>query len=371
MFSNGAGIGRSPLPVGTVFCVVKTDTAGSAVMADFGYNTTASGADSGALRAVANNSGSGSASIRAGEFQTLREAGASANNTWGIEIGVHSQVPGNGDSLNLGAYIASSHGGWLPSGTRADTGIYITGEDGWNYAFKYYDTDGTTLLSSIDQYGNIFGAGALTCNKIGVGTASPLYPLDVAGVGRFFGTAGGDDSVQLSAGGVAAGKSAVTIGYNQTYNGVTMTDAGYIQAETQGTAYRNLLLEPMGGNVGIGTISPSYPLTVNGTIRASEIITNSYDWADYVFDKNYRLSSLADVERTIRSEKHLPGMPSAEEIAAHGLNMGEMQTKLLQKIEELTLHQIEQEKRLDEQAQKIERLEKENTSLQAIQREIF
>jgi len=110
------------------------------------------------------------------------------------------------------------------------------------------------------------------------------------------------------------------------------------------------------GNVGIGTASPGYRLDVAGAIHASEIITNNYDWADYVFKPAYKLASLSEVEGAIKRDGHLPGMPSAADVAAHGLNMGEMQAKLLQKIEELTLHQIDQEKR-------IEQLEKENTGL--------
>lgn len=116
------------------------------------------------------------------------------------------------------------------------------------------------------------------------------------------------------------------------------------------------------GNVGIGTTNPTYPLAVNGTIRAKEIIVET-GWADFVFDEDYQLPSLAEVERHIKAEKHLPGIPSAAKVAADGVSVGEMQAKLLQKIEELTLHQIEQEKRLNEQSSRIEHLETENAGL--------
>lgn len=97
------------------------------------------------------------------------------------------------------------------------------------------------------------------------------------------------------------------------------------------------------GNVGIGTTSPSHKLAVNGSIRAKEVIVDT-GWSDYVFAKGYRLASLTEVERHIEQNGHLPGIPSAKEVAEHGVSVGEMQSKLLAKIEELTLHQITLEK---------------------------
>jgi hypothetical protein len=120
-----------------------------------------------------------------------------------------------------------------------------------------------------------------------------------------------------------------------------------------------------GGNIGIGTTSPTHLLSVKGTIRAQEVIVDNTNWADYVFDENYALAPLSEVEAHIKTEKHLPGIPSTQEIAERGVSMGEMQAKLLEKIEELTLHQIAQEKRLNEQAERIGVLEQENARLRA------
>ena len=71
-------------------------------------------------------------------------------------------------------------------------------------------------------------------------------------------------------------------------------------------------------------------------------------WPDYVFAEDYPLASLADVERQIKADKHLPGIPSAAEVSEKGISVGDMQSKLLAKIEELTLHAIEQEKEIAE-----------------------
>lgn len=111
--------------------------------------------------------------------------------------------------------------------------------------------------------------------------------------------------------------------------------------------------------VGIGTSNPDKTLTVNGGIHCKELLIDTNVFADYVFAKDYRLASLGEVEAHIQKKGHLPGVPSAQEACAKGVNVGEMQTLLLQKIEELTLYMIEQEKR-------IARLESENTALKRL-----
>ncbi len=109
----------------------------------------------------------------------------------------------------------------------------------------------------------------------------------------------------------------------------------------------DVILVNGGGNVGIGTDSPNNKLDVKGTIRAYELILDT-GWSDYVFDEDYDLMSLAEVEQYISENQRLPGMPSATEVQEHGLPVADSQALLLQKVEELTLHLIEQNKRIDE-----------------------
>jgi hypothetical protein len=111
----------------------------------------------------------------------------------------------------------------------------------------------------------------------------------------------------------------------------------------------NFSLMPAGGgtgNVGIGTLNPTYKLSVNGSIRSKEVVVET-GWADYVFAKDYKLPSLTDVEKYIKANNHLPEIPSAEEIQTNGLKVGEVQTKMMQKIEELTLYIIEMKKEIE------------------------
>ncbi|UPK72821.1 hypothetical protein [Chitinophaga filiformis] len=101
-----------------------------------------------------------------------------------------------------------------------------------------------------------------------------------------------------------------------------------------------------GGNLGIGTRNTgTSKLAVEGTIAARRVkVTAATTWPDFVFDAGYKLPSLQEVEAYVKANKHLPNVPSAVEVAKDGQDVGEMNKILLQKIEELTLHLIEQEK---------------------------
>lgn len=94
------------------------------------------------------------------------------------------------------------------------------------------------------------------------------------------------------------------------------------------------------GNIGIGTLLPTEKLSVNGNIRAKEIKVETANWPDYVFKKDYELTSLAELGEFVRLNHHLPGVPKATEVETNGLELGEMNKILLKKIEELTLHLI-------------------------------
>lgn len=111
------------------------------------------------------------------------------------------------------------------------------------------------------------------------------------------------------------------------------------------------------GRVGVGIANPSHPLTVNGAIRAREVIVDT-GWADDVFKPGYRLASLQEVEKHIQENQRLPGMPSEKQVREQGASIGDAQGMLLRKVEELTLHMIALEKRMKE-------LEVENTALKA------
>jgi hypothetical protein len=117
------------------------------------------------------------------------------------------------------------------------------------------------------------------------------------------------------------------------------------------------------GNVGIGTTNPQHLLHVAGTIGAEEVIVSSTG-ADYVFRPGYRLPPLSEVSEFINENHHLPGIPSEPEVKENGLSLGEMQAKLLAKVEELTLHMIAADERSRQDEERNEKLEQQNRDLQ-------
>ncbi|MDJ0735224.1 MAG: hypothetical protein QNJ47_14365 [Nostocaceae cyanobacterium] len=111
----------------------------------------------------------------------------------------------------------------------------------------------------------------------------------------------------------------------------------------------------MGGNVGIGTVNPQAKLDVNGDIKLK-------DWTlsvpDYVFEKNYNLRNLDELQTYINSHKHLPEMPSAEKVSEEGVNLGEFCMSLLKKIEELSLYVLQQHEIIQGQNERLAKLER-------------
>ena len=116
------------------------------------------------------------------------------------------------------------------------------------------------------------------------------------------------------------------------------------------SASTNGLFVGTNGNVriGAGSGNPSKALEVNGIVRSKEVLVEITGWSDFVFEKDYKLMSLAEVEQFVKQHGHLPDVPSANEVEENGIGLGEMNALLLQKIEEMTLHLIEMEKRIQE-----------------------
>lgn len=105
------------------------------------------------------------------------------------------------------------------------------------------------------------------------------------------------------------------------------------------------------GNIGIGTddaiLNPNDLLAVNGLIHAKEVKVDLVGWPDYVFEKKYNLIPLNQLENKINMLGHLPNFPSAKDVENNGVNLGEMNKKLLEKVEELTLYIIQLNKEIE------------------------
>jgi hypothetical protein len=143
-------------------------------------------------------------------------------------------------------------------------------------------------------------------------------------------------------------------GGTDTQNGVLgygvrpMSKAWQIWEKGYNTLWTNLFHVGADGNVGIGTIKPQAKLAVKGTILAQRVKVSmaAAEWPDYVFSKNYVLPSLQEVEKYINRHQHLPDMPTAAEVAREGQDIGDINRKLVQKVEELTLYIIDLQKRI-------------------------
>lgn len=129
---------------------------------------------------------------------------------------------------------------------------------------------------------------------------------------------------------------------------------------TQWESWQKLVMEDPSGNVSIGTTNPQgYKLAVAGNMIAESIkVKLQGAWPDYVFHDQYMLPSLNQVENFIKLNKHLPEIPSEAEIQKNGQDLGEMNSKLLKKVEELTLYLINQQKEIEVLKRKVTKLER-------------
>lgn len=236
------------------------------------------------------------------------------------------------DSPTVDYVIASDAVG---NGTWRDPNDLIDKDADWYEA-------GTTV-EPYDINDNIYTQG-----RVGIGIDLPTTELDVVGAARISSNASIGGNTTIS--GTANISGNTTIGGNANITG--LLDIGQ-----NGFIGQDLFVAD---RIGIGVTQAeinslgAHRLFVDGNIACREVkVAAKADWPDYVFDKNYPFPSLKEVENHIAEFKHLPGIPSASEVEKEGIEVGAMQANLLEKIEELYLHIIELNK-------KIELLEKQN-----------
>ena len=254
---------------------------------------------------------------------------------------------GNSQSLRLGRLDNSNY--WSVNHAGNDFRLYNSASSGSN------------VLFGVDPGGNIKN------NNVGIGTATPDTKLDVNGSVKIDDEAHSHSNIQLGHEGndrIYADNSS-----NKYYGGGMFFRVTPDPTLNISHNYIDVMMLTDKGNVGIGTLDPGlFKLAVNGNIRAKEVKVET-GWSDFVFEKTYKLPTLEEVENHIKKNGHLKDIPSAKEVEKNGVLLGQMDSKLLQKIEELTLYTIQQEKKiksLEKQAVKIEKLEVENQALKAI-----
>lgn len=263
-------------------------------------------------------------------------------------------------------------------------GIRLTNTEDTDYKWDILNDAGMMCFKSINPTTKYvlklgltyaeFDVTKLTVNgQIGVGTIAPETKLDVRGniqcggsdfiLGKYDGrTQGASNANRAFVHSDVTGVDQLVINYSGDFeNGVIVhgpglaigtTDFGGAQLAVNGKIQATEIQVTTGLAIGTTDFGGSQ-LAVNGKIRASEIQVTAYPWADYVFNKDYNLRTLKEIEVYINENGHLPEVPTAREVEENGINVGEMNALLLKKIEELTLYIIQQNNRIEELEKKI------------------
>jgi hypothetical protein len=291
-------------------------------------------------------------------------------------VTIHSQQIGNGSAnliedftipLGSGTYNALNPIGALP-------------ESDWQHLFvvRHPNSNNNYQLQI---------ASSMTTNdrlyfrKLASGAATPINPswneLATRGANDFIGPQTINGSI-TSHGTNDVGGTINLTNISKTANGIAkkwsiynMTGVygnslqfwAYDDKECAGGFCANRFTIMDNGNIGIGVMTPTNKLDVNGTIHSREVKVDITGWPDYVFKKEFDLPTLEEVEKHINEKGHLENIPDEKEVLKNGINLGEMNAKLLQKIEELTLYVIEQNKKINE-------LEKENKRFSDIEKRL-
>ena len=281
-------------------------------------------------------------------FRNILRDASSLNTTVNIEgngkamfgdIYSYSSISGTRFSIqnNMGLYNSSNdytRFGYNSTGSSTEPLLYWNSSTSQAFSIGYGsdEIDLIRILSITDE------------KKVGVNTTAPLAALHVKSEleAPNEGTVGQIQGLLIENNGYRNNDFAFEIRTGQLPEGATMENGRVFTVSNAGTVH-------VGPNLNwqVPSDAPELRMYVQGGIRAERIKVDVADlngWADYVFEDGYQLMSTEDLEAYIQENKHLPGVPSAQEVVENGIDVAEMNKILLAKIEELTLRIIELEK---------------------------
>lgn len=223
--------------------------------------------------------------------------------------------------------------------------------------------NGTALQSS--QWTTATNDIFYNTGNVGIGTTNPGFALDVAGTlnatnillngaalpTQVWSLNSGDAYFDTGNVGIGTDTPGFTLDVDGSLNATSIfLNGSSIAGDLTPWTIAGNDISYATGNVSIGTatVPTGYMVAIDGTMIAEGVtVLLSEDWPDFVFEKDFNLPSLKEIEAFIAEHGHLPNVPSAEEIKKDGVRLGQMDAKLLQKIEELTLHTIQQQKEIE------------------------
>jgi len=247
-----------------------------------------------------------------------------------------NDIHGGNGSLRIHGGV----GGYVELKTQSSTyGVIVRDVASTNYANIEVENNALAIGYRVNT-GHIF---IETGGNVGIGKANPGAKLDVNG-GIRWGTAG-----------AALGTGQ---GANMEMRG---TGTPYIDFSNDATTDYDARLILAGDN---RLTLDGAQFNVLSTLSAKRIKVTATGYPDYVFEKDYDLKTLKEVQKHIKKKGHLPGVPSEKEIVANGLDLNDQSMWQMEKIEELFLHMIENEKRVDALAKEVKALKIENQKLQ-------
>ena len=304
----------------------------------------------------------GSAGVNGGDSIGFHFGSPTANNSilqvnsYGIttqgNVGIGTTSPENSEGWERVLEVkGNNHAKIISSSSTVQTGVFS--HDSGYYGAPVGGIVGTTTNNPFSIMTNKSTKLTVATNgNIGIGTTNPE---NAEGWAKVLEVKGNTDSKIISS------SSSVQTGIFSHNFGFYGAPVGGIVGTTTNNPFSIMtnkstkLTVAINGNVGIGTTNPDEKLTVNGNIHAKEVRVDLNIPPDYVFDHyysgvsklkpSYKMPSLLEVEEFVKQNHHLPEIPSAQEIVENGLRLAQMNGLLLQKVEELTLYAIEQEKK--------------------------